>query len=134
MNQKQFVDALSEKFNLTPAQTERILKITLEQFSEVLLKKERIFFQSFGTFTPVLRQPKKFRNISTGKIETAPAHYDINFKPSSSLSKKLNKQLPPPEQLERLERFEPKKKEPKPPEKKKPKRKITLGNLVKLFR
>ena len=124
MNQKQFVDALSEKFNLTPAQTERILKITLEQFSEVLLKKERIFFQSFGTFTPVLRQPKKFRNISTGKIETAPAHYDIVFKPSTSFSKKLNKQ-PPPKRLERFEQLKPKEK--------KPKRKITLGKLMRLF-
>ena len=128
MNQKQFVAALSEKFNLTPAQTERILKITLEQFSEVLLKKERIFFQSFGSFNPVLRPPKRFRNINTGKIETLPAHYDINFNPSKSFSKKLNK-IPVPV----VSKVEPKKSAEALAKAGKPKRKITLRKLIKLF-
>lgn len=91
MNQKQFIDTLRNELNLTPAQTERILKTVLNQFSQVLLSKEKLYFQSFGSFNIVHHPPKKFRNIHTGKIETLPAHYDIDFKPAKTLTKKLNK-------------------------------------------
>ncbi len=135
MNQQEFVNILSEEFNLTPAQTGRILKITLDQISQVMLSKERLYIQSFGYFETVLRQPKKFRNISTGKIETAPAHYDIVFHTSASLRKKLNK-IPPkvvevafPPEVDQPSAEAPKK---VPEHKPKPKRKFKLKHLIKL--
>jgi len=128
INKKEFLDILSEEFALSDAEAKRLLEGVLKNISQILLSGQRVYFREFGFFDQVLRPPKKFRNISTGKIETLPAYYDINFKPSKSLLKKLNKNPPPLEPFERLKQLEQLK-----PKEKKPKRKITFRKLIKLF-
>ena len=91
MNQKELSNQISEEFNLSKAESERILKYILNEISQELLSDQRVCFHRFGTFHRFLRAPKKYRNIKTGKIETSPAYFDIKFNPSKSLLKKLNK-------------------------------------------
>lgn len=137
INKKEFIDILSEEFSLTNAEAKRLLDGVLTKISQALLSGQRVYFRSFGYFDRILRPPKKFRNIHTGKIETLPAYYDISFKPSSSFYKKLNKiPVPVVSKLKKsTEAFTPQSVQPQVESKAvKPKRKITLRKLIKLFR
>ncbi len=123
MTQQDLINLISKEFNLPKAESERIIKFIEGKILQELTSGNRLYFTNLGSFKKVLHPPRKYRNLHTNKIETLPARYEIHFKTSAPLLKKLNKQPPPSQQLKRL----------KPPEKKKPKRKITLRKLIKLF-
>lgn len=92
MNQKEFVDILSNELLLSKAEAEKTLKIFFDKIYQTLkFDKEPVYLRSFGIFKLAYRPHKKFRNIHTGKLETLPAHHTITFKPSKPLVKKLNK-------------------------------------------
>lgn len=124
MTQQELTNLISEKFNLPKAESERIIKFIEAKILHELTSGHRLYFTNLGSFKKVLRPPRKYRNLHTGKIETLPARYEIHFRTSVPLLKKLNKQPPPPKQIEQLEQLEPKPK---------PKPKITLRKLIKLF-
>jgi nucleoid DNA-binding protein len=126
MNQKEFIDTISEELAISKAESERLLNGILDKLSAVLLSKERVYFRSFGSFNQVLRPSKKFHNVNTGKIETRPAFYDIDFRPSLPLLKKLNKK---PVSLS----LRGAKATKQSSQKQKRKRKISLKNIMKVL-
>ncbi len=89
MNFEKYAAELSRKFIRNHEQSERILKFFFKQLSQDLVRGKWVRFRGFGSFRRVIRPPRKFRNMITGKIETRPAKKDIEFNPSTELLKKL---------------------------------------------
>ena len=89
MNYQDYARGLSHKFIRNYEESERILKFLFKGISRDLVKGEWIRFRGFGSFRRVLRPPRKYRNIATGKVETRPAKKDIQFNPSKKLLGRL---------------------------------------------
>ncbi len=90
MNYQDYAQQLSHTFIRNYEESERILKFFFKKISEDLARGKRVHFRGFGSFIKVIRPPRKFRNMITGKIETRPAKKDIEFNPSKKLLKSLN--------------------------------------------
>lgn len=89
MNFEKYAADLSRKFIRNHEQSERILKFFFKKVAEDLAKGKWVRFRGFGSFRKVIRPPRKFRNMITGKIETRPAKKDIDFNPSKKLLQSL---------------------------------------------
>jgi nucleoid DNA-binding protein len=76
---------ISKKFNLSKAESHRILSYILDEMSKDLASGERVSFRGFGSLTQILRPARKYRNIKTGEIEYKPSHLDVEFQASSNL-------------------------------------------------
>ena len=85
MNLLSISTSIAEEFNLSKAESRRIVKHIISEISEDLSAGERVYFRGFGAFHRITRPEKKYRNIKTGKIETKPAYNDVRFNPSSQL-------------------------------------------------
>ena len=81
---------ISEEFNLSQAESGRIVKYILGEISKDLAIGERIYFREFGAFHRTLRPAKKYRNMKTDEIETREPYLDIDFRPSSKLLQMIN--------------------------------------------
>ncbi len=89
MNYQDYAQQLSHKFIRNHEESERILKFFFKKISEDLSRGKWVRFRGFGSFRKVIRPPRKFRNMITGKIEIRPAKKDIEFNPSKKLLKSL---------------------------------------------
>ena len=89
MNFEKYAAELSRKYIRNHEESERILKFFLKNISRDLIKGKWVRFRGFGSFRKVIRPPRKYRNMITGKIETRPAKKDIEFNPSKKLLKSL---------------------------------------------
>ena len=56
-----------------------------------LMNEESVYLRGFGTFTLKLRNEKMARNISTNTPIAVPAHYIVQFVPSSELKQSIKK-------------------------------------------
>lgn len=89
MTFEKYAAELSRKFIRNHEESERILKFFFKKIAEDLVKGKWVRFRGFGSFRKVIRPPRKFRNMITGKIETRTAKKDIKFNPSKKLLKSL---------------------------------------------
>ena len=89
MNFEKYAAELSDKLIRNQEESERILKFFFKNMAEDLSQGKWIRFRGFGSFRKVIRPPRKFRNMITGKIETRPAKKDIEFNPSKKLLRSL---------------------------------------------
>lgn len=106
MNQKQLSNYISETFNLSKNESERILKYILDTIAKELtinistsisassiqssIHRNRVYLRGFGSFQRTLHPARKFHNIHPGKLETLPTYSTITFNPSKKLIKKLS--------------------------------------------
>jgi len=89
MNYQDYAKHISHKYIRNYEESERILKFLFEKISQDLSRGRWVRFRGFGSFRKVLRPPRKYRNIATGKVETRPAKKDIEFNPSKKLLHRL---------------------------------------------
>lgn len=93
MNQRDLSIAISKRFFLTKAESEKIIKFILAEITKALKKGERVAFRSFGSFVKEKRSSKKVRHPKTKKIITIPEKLTIDFKPSNLLLKALKQRF-----------------------------------------
>jgi len=86
-----YAGSIAKKFNLTRAESKRIIQHLIEQIAQDIIEGDRVYFRGFGSFKKVKRPAKKYRNINTGKIDSAPARMDVDFGPDKTLLRKLKK-------------------------------------------
>ena len=89
MNYYDYAQQISHKFIRNYEESKRILKFLFEKIAHDLSRGKRVRFRGFGSFKKVIRPPRKFRNLITGRIETRPAKKDIEFNPSKKLLQSL---------------------------------------------
>lgn len=67
MNKNELVSIVSDKLNMTRAQTEDVIDTFLDTIQETLSKDEKVVVSGFGTFEVRTRVARSGRNPRTGE-------------------------------------------------------------------
>ncbi len=83
MNKAELIDKIAADTNVTKAQVERILDVTLDNIRKSVKKGDEVKLVGFGTFTKAKRQARTGRNPQTGKAIKIPAAWYPKFRPGA---------------------------------------------------
>jgi DNA-binding protein HU-beta len=83
MNKAQLIEKIAADTNMTKAETERFLDITLENIKKTVKKGDDVKLVGFGTFTKAKRKARTGRNPQTGKAIKIPAAWYPKFRPGA---------------------------------------------------
>ena len=90
MNKTDLINHISDKSELTKADSKKALESLVSCVGEALSKNEKVSLIGFGTFSVSKRAEREGRNPQTGaKIKIA-AKNVVKFKPGSELTEKVN--------------------------------------------
>lgn len=81
MNKAQLVEKLSQKTQMTKAQTEAMIDATVDIIQKTVAKGEEVKLVGFGTFSRLSRKSRRGRNPKTGEIVEIPGCRVPRFKP-----------------------------------------------------
>jgi len=90
MNEGDLVEKIAWEFNLSEAETHRIIEFALEEMSKDLMVGERVYFRDFGALHKEQRQQRRVKHPETGEWLTIPEHYTVDFRPSEALEERVN--------------------------------------------
>ena len=79
-----------DQYILSDRDVEMAVHCILEHFSQTLEKGERIEIRGFGSFSLHYYPERKGRNPKTGQSIMVPARNRVLFKPSKTVSQRLN--------------------------------------------
>ncbi len=85
------VEKISKEYNLSKAESKRIIDTTQEMLTDALVEGDKVFLSGFGTFDIRQRQERKGRNPQTGEELTIPAQKAVGFKAAKNLKEQINK-------------------------------------------
>jgi DNA-binding protein HU-beta len=83
MNKAELIDKIAADTNVTKAQVERLLDVTLDTIRKSVKKGDEVKLVGFGTFTKAKRQARTGRNPQTGKAIKIPAAWYPKFRPGA---------------------------------------------------
>lgn len=83
MNKAELIDKIAADTNVTKAQVERLLDVTLDTIRKSVKKGDEVRLVGFGTFTKAKRQARTGRNPQTGKAIKIPAAWYPKFRPGA---------------------------------------------------
>ncbi len=89
MNDHTLINGVSEKLNMTPEETQRLLSATVEAIRDYCLNLDAVAVPGFGTIQPVKRDEEIRTDLSTGQKMLLPPCVEVEFKSSVVLRKKL---------------------------------------------
>lgn len=98
-NKSHIIDNINKAAGISKSKAKQVLDVILQTIKERLADGEKVSLARFGTFDVKTNRPRKYRNISTGKILITTTKRLPVFRPSSSISNLLNnktKNAPPP--------------------------------------
>ena len=84
------IQKLERKHNLSPIQSETMVKTIIDKMTNSLSKGDRIEIRGFGSFEIRFRSPRKARNPKTGETVQTSGKYSIHFKPGKELKDRVN--------------------------------------------
>ena len=90
MNKQEMIKHLSEKLNLTQAETKTLLEATFDTMAELLAKHKSFTIQGFGTFSVTQLEKRKGFNPLINKWMMLPRKLRPRFKASDSLKERVN--------------------------------------------
>ena len=91
MIKSELVRALNEKLpELQVKDVELALNCILGQFTNAIVKGERIEIRGFGSFNLHQRPPRIARNPKTGEAINLPAKVALHFKPGKEMRDRVN--------------------------------------------
>jgi nucleoid DNA-binding protein len=85
MTRKELAKKIANKFNLSIAESDRILKYSLAEMKKELRNRGRIDFRGFGTFHTIRLNDRIYHDPNTKKIITIPASNRAIFRQSKNL-------------------------------------------------
>jgi len=97
-NKSHIIDNINKTAGISKSKAKQVLDVILQTIKERLADGEKVSLARFGTFDVKTNRPRKYRNISTGKILITTTKRLPVFRPSSSISNLLNnktKNAPP---------------------------------------
>ena len=89
MTQKDLINTLAQRLQLSRAKVERLLEATTDVMSESLLSGKTIQLQNFGTFEVKNQKERQVVNPKTGERSVSPAKTKISFKQNVYLKEQL---------------------------------------------
>lgn len=84
------IKKISEKLELTKAESEKALNTCLEAIKEDLASGNNLKIQGFGSFSVTERKERKGRNPQTGQEMIIPASKTVKFSPGKYLKDKVS--------------------------------------------
>ena len=90
MNNKEIIQAVSQKAALTKQATEQLLHATVQIITDTLREGGDVKIQHFGTLGVSARKARTVTNPRNGKKTHVPEKQVWTFKPNASLKNTLN--------------------------------------------
>lgn len=90
MNNKEFINEMSKRTNLSVSETTKLVNEMLHLFEEHFQQNDTISLSSFGTFEVKKKMERISVNPTTGKRFLIPPKLVLAFKQSSVLKEKFN--------------------------------------------
>jgi nucleoid DNA-binding protein len=90
MTKKDIIKTLADKFEVSQADSKRIVQGTFNAIVDTLLSEGRIELRGFGVFEVKTRKQRNARNPQTGETVVVPERKVIAFKPGKELLEKAN--------------------------------------------
>jgi integration host factor subunit alpha len=84
------IEAISERIDLSPADTKAVLEDLLETIKSTLASGEDLMVSGFGRFQVNDKAPRVGRNLMTGEAMTLDKRRVVTFKTSGKLRNKIN--------------------------------------------
>lgn len=91
MTNKEFINALSERNNISLKETQRLVEALTEVMAESLSEGDNITIQGFGNFEAKKKMERIIVNPSTKQRQLIPPKLTIAFKPSNVIKDKYKK-------------------------------------------
>ena len=85
MKKAEFIQAVSEKADLSKKDTQKAIDAALETISEALVGGKSVSFIGFGTFSTAEQAARKARVPGTDKVVDVPARRAVKFKVGKKL-------------------------------------------------
>ena len=89
MDNKRFVDVLSERTALDKEQVSKMINHLCDIISETVSEEDCVVVPSFGTFETKKKLERVVVNPSTGKKILVPPRLTLGFKPSTALKNEI---------------------------------------------
>ena len=89
MNNKDFINALSVRMNLTAKETQRLATDFIHEFTQVLDEDSPLTLQGFGSFEVKKKLERVMTSPSTKQRMLVPPKLVLSFKASNLLKDKL---------------------------------------------
>ena len=81
---------IARDMNMHQTDIKRIVQMTLDGITEVLVAKGRLELRNFGVFEVKTRKPRKARNPRTGAEVMVPARKSVTFKGGKFMEDRVN--------------------------------------------
>ena len=91
MNNKEFINALSERNNISVKETQRLIESLTEIMADNLSDGDNIAIQGFGTFEVKKKLERIIVNPNTKQRQLIPPKLSVALKPSNVLKDKFKK-------------------------------------------
>ncbi len=89
MNKQQLIDKIAAEGQISKAQAENMLNITVENIKKAVKKGDDVKIVGFGTFTKAKRKARAGRNPQTGKAIKIPAAWYPKFRAGAEFKASL---------------------------------------------
>ena len=89
MNKQQLIDKIAAEGQISKAQAENMLNITVENIKKAVKKGDDVKIVGFGTFTKAKRKARTGRNPQTGKAIKIPAAWYPKFRAGAEFKASL---------------------------------------------
>jgi len=93
MNFYSFKDEIAEEFGLTKELSRKIISYIQKRMYQKIIFGEEISFWLIGTLKLKVRQPFKFQNLQTRKIELSKKSYYLKLNVKESMKKRLKEKI-----------------------------------------
>lgn len=91
VNKADLIEQLSQKIQMSKAQSEDFLNATLEIIQKAVSSGEEVKLVGFGTFDQSHRKSRTGRNPKTGSLMTIPASQVPRFRPGKDFKERVTK-------------------------------------------
>lgn len=89
VTKKEIIRVISEKVDLTQAETKLVVQMTFDAIVETLVEDGRIELRNFGVFEVKKRAPRKARNPKTNEDVMVPEKLVVTFKPGKEMEERV---------------------------------------------
>lgn len=89
MDNKRFIDILSDRTGFDKERTSKIIGDLCEVISETVMQEDCVVVPSFGCFEPKKKMERVVIHPSTGKKLLVPPRLTLGFKPSTLLKNEV---------------------------------------------
>jgi len=89
MNFTDFNKELSKEFGFTEKHSRKIITFLIKRLRHKLIFGTEVSFRLIGTFRLKVRQPKKYLNFQTAKMDRSKKSYYLQFIPTLKMKNRL---------------------------------------------